>query len=65
MGLKVAVLMGGASFEREFSLASGKNVCAALEEAGHKAVPLDTTGELVPSLRSERPDVCYSALHEI
>ena len=26
MGLKVAVLMGGASFEREFSLSSGKNV---------------------------------------
>ncbi|WP_080800704.1 D-alanine--D-alanine ligase family protein [Arabiibacter massiliensis] len=63
MGLKVAVLMGGASFEREFSLASGRCVCAALEEAGHKAVPLDTTSELVPTLRSERPDVCYSALH--
>ena len=63
MGLKVAVLMGGASFEREFSLASGKNVCAALEEAGHKVVPLDTTSDLVPTLRSERPDVCYSAVH--
>ena len=55
--------MGGSSFEREFSLASGKNVCAALEEAGHKVVPLDTTSDLVPTLRSERPDVCYSALH--
>ena len=63
MGLKVAVVMGGASFEREFSLASGRNVCAALEEAGHKVVPLDTTSDLVPTLRSERPDVCYSALH--
>lgn len=61
--MKVAVLMGGSSFEREFSLASGKQVCAALEEAGHKVVPLDTTSELVPTLRSERPDVCYSALH--
>ena len=63
MGLKVAVLMGGASFEREFSLESGKNVCAALEEAGHRVVPLDTTSDLVPTLRTERPDVCYSALH--
>ena len=61
--MKVAVLMGGSSFEREFSLASGKNVCAALEEAGHKVVPLDTTSDLVPTLRSERPDVGYSALH--
>lgn len=61
--MKVAVLMGGSSFEREFSLASGKRVCAALEEAGHKAVPLDTTSDLVETLRSERPQVCYSALH--
>lgn len=61
--MKVAVLMGGSSLEREFSLASGKQVCAALEEAGHKVVPLDTTSDLVPTLRSERPQVCYSALH--
>lgn len=61
--MKVAVLMGGSSFERQFSLASGKQVCAALEEAGHRVVALDTTKELVPTLRSERPDVCYSALH--
>lgn len=61
--MKVAVLMGGSSFEREFSLASGKNVCAALEEAGHRVVPLDTNAALVPTLRSERPDVVYNALH--
>lgn len=61
--MKVAVLMGGKSFEREVSLASGKVVCAALEEAGHKVVPLDTNGDLVPTLRSERPDVVYNALH--
>lgn len=61
--MKVAVLMGGKSFEREVSLASGKVVCEALEEAGHKVVPLDTNADLVPSLRSERPDVVYNALH--
>lgn len=63
MGLKVAVLMGGSSFERDFSLNSGKNVCDALEQAGHKVIPLDTTKDLVPTLRSEKPDVVYSALH--
>ena len=63
MALKVAVLMGGSSFEREFSLKSGRNVCAALEEAGHKVVPLDTTPDLVPTLRSEKPDIAYIALH--
>lgn len=61
--MKVAVLMGGQSFEREFSLASGKRVCEALEEAGHNVVPLDTTSELVPTLRAEKPDVAYIALH--
>ena len=61
--MKVAVLMGGNSFEREFSLASGKNICAALEEAGHKVVPLDTNDALVPTLRSEKPQVVYNALH--
>ena len=47
--MKVAVLMGGKSFEREVSLASGKVVCEALEEAGHKVVPLDTNADLVPT----------------
>ena len=61
--MKVAVLMGGTSFEREFSLQSGKNVSRALQEAGHRVITLDTTEDLVPTLRSERPDVAYIALH--
>ncbi len=52
--MKVAVLMGGKSFEREVSLASGKVVCEALEEAGHKVVP-STPTPICPTLRSERP----------
>lgn len=63
MSLKVAVLMGGKSFERRFSLEGGKRVCEALEEAGHKVVPLDTVPDLVPTLRSEKPDVVYNSLH--
>ena len=47
--MKVAVLMGGASEEREVSLASGVQVVRALREAGHEAVPVDTLrGELSP-----------------
>lgn len=63
MSYKVAVLMGGTSHERDFSLASGKNVCDALERAGHTVLPLDVTDELVNTLRAEKPDVAYSALH--
>ena len=61
--MKVAVLTGGSSTERELSLASAKNVCAALEEAGHRTVLLDASPDLVSALRVERPDVCFNALH--
>ncbi|MDR3315216.1 MAG: D-alanine--D-alanine ligase [Coriobacteriales bacterium] len=63
MAYKVAVLMGGNSFERDFSLASGKHVIKALEREGHTVLPLDTTPALVDILRTEKPDVAYIALH--
>ena len=49
--LKVAVLMGGLSSEREVSLKSGKAVAAGLAEAGHEAIPYDVTDPLLPGLR--------------
>lgn len=60
---KIAVLMGGKSLEREVSLMSGQRVCDALEADGYKVVPLDVTADLVATLRSERPDAVYIALH--
>jgi D-alanine-D-alanine ligase len=60
---KIAVLMGGRSLEREVSLASGRHVCEALEEAGHYVLALDVTADLVQTLRSERPGAAYIALH--
>jgi D-alanine-D-alanine ligase len=60
---KIAVLMGGASLEREVSLKSGKRVAEALEALGHKVLALDITPELVDTLRCEAPDCCYIALH--
>lgn len=60
---KIAVLMGGRSLEREISLASGKRVCEALTERGYRTLALDLTPELVETLRAERPDACYIALH--
>jgi D-alanine-D-alanine ligase len=55
--------MGGSSFEREFSLASGRHVLRTLEAAGHEVLPLDTTSSLVEILREQKPDVVYIALH--
>jgi D-alanine-D-alanine ligase len=40
--LKIAVLMGGISEEREVSLASGVQVARALRQAGHEVVAVDT-----------------------
>jgi len=60
---KIAVLMGGKSLEREVSLMSGKRVCDALEAEGYRVLALDVTPELVATLRSERPDAVYIALH--
>ncbi|MCL4078235.1 D-alanine--D-alanine ligase [Coriobacteriia bacterium Es71-Z0120] len=60
---KIAVLMGGRSLEREVSLRSGRRVTEALAEAGYRVVPLDVTPDLVATLRSEKPDAVYVALH--
>jgi D-alanine-D-alanine ligase len=60
---KIAVLMGGRSLEREVSLISGQRVCDALAERGYKVLALDVTPELVSTLRAEKPDAVYIALH--
>lgn len=41
MQMKVVVLAGGLSTERDVSITSGMQVCKALRERGHKAVLLD------------------------
>ena len=41
--MRIAVLMGGTSDERDVSLSSGAQVAAALREAGHEVVAVDTT----------------------
>jgi D-alanine-D-alanine ligase len=60
---KVAVLMGGRSLEREVSIRSGERVFRALQELGYRALALDVTPELVETLRREKPDAVYIALH--
>ncbi len=41
--MKIAVLMGGTSAERDVSLASGLRIAQALRERGHTVVSIDTT----------------------
>ena len=61
--MKVAVLKGGRSLERQVSLRSGARVEDALVQAGHEVVAVDAGDDLVRQLKDERPDVAFVALH--
>jgi D-alanine-D-alanine ligase len=49
--MKIAVLMGGTSAEREVSLASGQGIVKALRERGHEVWTVDTARGFVPAER--------------
>ncbi|HEY7266914.1 MAG TPA: D-alanine--D-alanine ligase [Solirubrobacterales bacterium] len=61
--MKVAVLKGGSSLEREVSLRSAARVEDAIAALGHEALGIDAGPDLVGRLREERPDVVFIALH--
>ncbi|MGD9547419.1 MAG: D-alanine--D-alanine ligase [Candidatus Krumholzibacteriia bacterium] len=63
--MKIAVLMGGDSSERDISLLTGQAVVAGLERGGHQATPLDIPGvAAVAGLEGLRDhDVVFPALH--
>ena len=62
--LRIAVICGGASSEREVSLRSGKAVYGALCSAGYKnTVLFDLTKESMGELLSTPIDVAFLALH--
>jgi D-alanine-D-alanine ligase len=46
--MKIAVLMGGSSAERDVSLASGLGIVKALREKGHEAWTVDTARGFIP-----------------
>jgi D-alanine-D-alanine ligase len=61
--VKVAVLKGGRSLEREVSMRSGARVEDALSSLGHEVASFDLGQDLVSRLRSEAPDAVFIALH--
>ena len=60
---RVGVLMGGQSAERDVSLRSGEAVFAALESKGVDAVAIDVDHEVAASLRDNRIERAFIALH--
>jgi D-alanine-D-alanine ligase len=61
--MKVAVLMGGTSSEREISLRTGRGMAQALRQLGHEVVAVDAAnGKLLPAGEEEKAPVPQEAL---
>jgi len=59
----VAVLMGGASGEREISFLTGRACSIALKKKGYRVKEIDGKGDFVNKLKKIRPKVVFNALH--
>lgn len=62
--MRVGVVAGGRTPERDVSLRSGHRVTTSLNARGHEAHLIDPAeSPLVETLRSSAPDLCYLTLH--
>ena len=62
--MRIAVIAGGRTPERDVSLRGGHRVHAALSALGHDAYLIDPGEEkLVAALREKTPDLCWLGLH--
>ena len=62
--MRIAVIAGGRTPERDVSLRGGRRVLGALETLGHDATLLDPADvKLVESLDAYGPTLCWLALH--
>jgi len=61
--MRIGVLAGGPSSEREISLKSGASVCAALKSRGLNAVLVDVSGDPRSFFGNIDIDVAFIALH--
>ncbi|WP_173916278.1 D-alanine--D-alanine ligase [Halobacillus sp. Marseille-Q1614] len=61
--MKIAVLYGGVSGEREVSLSTGKGVIQALENRGHEVVSIDFNPSHLNELLQLNVDLVFIALH--
>lgn len=61
--MKVGVIAGGMSSEREVSLRSGKAIYNALKELGYDVVFIDADNQVYEKIKNEKIDVAFLALH--
>ncbi|HAG50187.1 MAG: D-alanine--D-alanine ligase [Deltaproteobacteria bacterium GWC2_42_51] len=62
-GMRIGVLMGGMSTERDISLRSGNAVYNALVQKGYDAVAVDVGNDVYNNILKERIDIAFLALH--
>lgn len=62
---KVLVLKGGFSAERDVSLVSAEGVANALRNCGYEVIEHDliSTYDFIDTLKAQKPDVVFNALH--
>lgn len=63
--MRVTVLAGGLSHEREVSVKSGSRVADALRSAGHEVDSRDADADLIAYLLQTKPDVVIPLLHGV
>ncbi|MBP1748195.1 MAG: D-alanine--D-alanine ligase [Deltaproteobacteria bacterium] len=61
--MKIGVLLGGRSSEREISLKSGKAVFDSLLRLGYTAFAIDAQDHLVDTLKKEKIEAAFIVLH--
>lgn len=61
--MKIGVIAGGVSSEREVSLRSGRAVFDALKEMGHNVVFIDAISDICENIKREKIDLAFLVLH--
>ncbi len=61
--MRVAVICGGSSLEREISAKAGNACAKALSELGHDVTSIDAGHDLAMKLLDCKPDAAFNALH--
>ncbi|MFM1927415.1 MAG: hypothetical protein RLZ06_991 [Actinomycetota bacterium] len=61
--LKVQILAGGISHERDISLKSGRRVADALLDAGAEVIIREPDEKLLSNIKKDKPDVIWPCLH--
>lgn len=60
---RVLILAGGLSHERDVSIRSGRRVAESLQASGIDTTIRDVDSDLLPTLKSQQPDVVWPLLH--